>query len=151
MAFFLIMSLMFIDVIAIKVVVFSAAIILCIIDRIKINKMRLLLSFLCIVIINLFPPYGYVIFEYHVFNVIPIIITLEALLQGILKALLFEGLLYTSKWILKMNFSFTGTVGKIVNNSIFVFERLLSCKKEIKIHNLTGTLDSVLLSLDKIM
>ena len=148
---FLIMLLMFIDLMIIKAVVFFVAIILCVIERIEINIPRLFLSFLCIITINLFQPYGYVIFEYRIFNVVPIIITQEALFLGILKALLFEGLLYISKWMLKAHFTFKGAIGRIVNNSIFVFECLLSCKKEIKIHNLTGTLDSVLLSLDKIM
>lgn len=148
---FLIALLIFIEIPEIKIVIFGAALVLCIVEKIKLHIFSLIFTSLFIVILNLFPPYGYVIFEYRLFNAIPLIIAKEALFQGIIKAILFEGLLYISKWMLKEEFNIGGAIGKIIKHSIYVFQRLMTCKKEIKATNLIGSLDSILLSLDKIM
>ena len=148
---FLILLLMFIDLPEVKVVVFASSLVLCAVEKIKINIFHVLFTSLCIVAINLFPPYGYVLFECMLFDFIPIIITKEALLQGIVKAVLFEGMLCISKWMLKGSLNINGEIGSITKKSLYVFQRLLICKDEIKMKNLVGSLDSVLLSLDKIL
>ena len=147
----LILMLMFIDLPELKIIIFASSLILCVIEKVKINIFHLIFTSLCIIIINLFPPYGYVLFEYHLFDIFPIIITKEALLQGIVKAALFEGLLCISKWMLKDDLNIRGKVGDVVKKALYVFQRLMVCKNEIKMKNLVGSLDSVLLSLDKIL
>ncbi len=148
---FLILLLMFVDLPEVKIIIFACSLVLCIIEKVKVNVLHLVFTSICIVIVNLFPPYGYVLFEYRVFDVFPIIITKEALLQGIVKAVLFEGLLCISKWMLKGDLGIRGKIGDTIKKSLYVFQRLMMCKNEIKINNLVGTLDSVLLSLDKIL
>lgn len=149
----LIMIILFImiDVPTVKVIIFGVALILCIVDRIKINVLNLVLTYACIIIFNFFPPCGYVIFKYNFFGMFNIIITKEALFNGIMKATLFEGLLYISRWMLKTHIELRCGLGSVINKSIFVFQRLITCKKEIRFSNLIGTLDSVLLSLDRIL
>jgi len=149
--FLIIILLIMIDVPTVKVVVFGCALILCIVDKIKINIISLMITYVCIIIFNFFPPCGYVIFKYNFFGFFNIIITKEALFNGIMKATLFEGLLYISKWMLKTHIEVGGSLGSVINKSMFVFQRLITCKKEIKFNNLIGTLDSVLLSLDRIL
>ncbi len=146
----LIALLVFIDLPQIKAVIFGAGLILCIVEKIKLHIASLIFTSFFIVLLNLFPPYGYVIFQYKLFGSLPIILTRDCLIQGITKALLFEGLFYVSKWMLKAQFEVKGTLGEVISHSIFVFQRLMTCKKEIKLKNLVGSLDSVLLSLDKI-
>jgi len=143
--------LIMLDVPPIKVILLGSALILCIVDKIKINIINLLLTYACIIIFNFFPPCGYVIFKYNFFGLFNIIITKEALFNGIMKATLFEGLLYISKWMLKTHIKVGGSLGSLINKSMFVFQSLITCKKEIKFNNLIGTLDSVLLSLDRIL
>ena len=147
----MIFFLVFLELPQVKVVVFAVALLLCILEKIKIHIISFLLTSLCIVLVNLFPPYGFVILEVNLFNIIPIILTKEALLQGIEKAILFEGLLYTSKWMLKSELKLSGTFGELLQKSLFVFQRLMTCKKEIKMSNLVGSIDSVLLSLNKLI
>lgn len=147
----LIILLMFIDLPELKIIIFATSLVLCVIEKIKINVFHLVFTFICIVLINLFPPYGYVIFEYRFLDIIPIIITKEALLQGIVKAVLFEGLLCTSKWMLRYELNIDGKMGNVIKKALYVFQRLMMCKNEIKMKNLVGSLDSVLLSLDKIL
>ena len=148
---FLILLLMFIDLPELKIIVFASSLILCVVEKIKINVFHLMFTSLCIIIVNLFPPYGYVLFEYSFFDFISIVITKEALLQGIVKAVLFEGLLCISKWMLKGDLNIRGKIGNTIKKAFYVFQRLMMCKNEIKMKNLVGSLDSVLLSLDKIL
>lgn len=148
---FLILLLMFIDLPELKIIVFASSLVLCAIEKIKIDIFHLIFTSLCIVIVNLFKPYGYVLFECFLFNVVPIIITKEALLQGIIKAVLFEGLLCISKWMLKGDLNIGGKIGNTIKKAFYVFHRLMICKNEIRLKNLVGSLDSVLLSLDKIL
>lgn len=149
--FVLIALLLFVDLPEIKALIFGAGMVLCIAEKIRLNIASLLFTSFFIIVLNLFPPYGYVIFQYKIFGIFPIMITREALLQGVVKALLFEGLLYISKWMLRYEFNIKGAFGEIIQRSVFVFQRLMTCKKEIKLNNLVGSLDSVLLSLDKII
>lgn len=143
--------LVFLDLPQIKMIVFAIAFFFCVLERIKLNLLTLILTSLCIIIVNLFNPFGLVLFETYIFDIIPIVIAKEALLQGIEKAILFEGLLYTSKWMLKSNLKFGGSFGDLLQKALFVFQRLMTCKKEIKFTNLVGSVDSVLLSLNKML
>ena len=147
----MIFLLVFLELPQVKVVVFAVALLLCFIEKIKLHLMNLILTSACVIVVNLFSPCGFILFEVHIFDLIPIIITKEALLQGIEKAILFEGLLYTSKWMLKSELKLGGTFGSLLQKSLFVFQRLMTCKKEIKFTNLVGSVDSVLLSLNKML
>lgn len=148
---FMIFLLVFLQLPQVQIVVFVVALLLCFLEKIKLSIISLLLTSMCIIAVNLFPPYGFVLFEARWFNIIPIIITKESLLQGIEKAILFESLLYTSKWMLKSQIKLGGTLGNLLQRSLFVFQRLMTCKKEISFANLVGSIDSVLLSLNRIL
>lgn len=147
----MIFFLVFLGLPQVKLVVFAVALVLCVLDKIRMHIASTILTSVCIILVNLFPPFGFVIFEVYLFDMIPIILTREALLQGIEKVILFEGLLYTSKWMLKSELKLGGTFGNLLQKSLFVFQRLMTCKKEIKITNLVGSVDSVLLSLNRLI
>ena len=147
MLFFLI----FLQLPQVKIVIFVIAFFLCIVERVKMHFISTILTTLAIIVVNLFPPHGFVIFQTTLFDILPIVITKEALLQGAEKALLFEGLLHTSKWMLKSPLSLGGNFGNLLQRSLFVFQRLMTCKNEIRISNLVGSIDSVLLSLNRLV
>lgn len=149
--FVMIFFLVFLGLPQVKMVIFVLAMCFCVFCKIKIHIISFILTSLCIILVNLFPPHGFVLFEFSFFGLFPIIITQEALWHGIEKAVLFEGLLYTSKWMLQSEPRLGGAFGNLLQKSLFVFQRLMTCKKEIKLNNLVGSIDSVLLSLNKIL
>ena len=85
-----------------------------------------------------------------IFNIGNINITNEALLRGIEKAVILEGMIYISKWMLKTKINFKSSVGKSVQESFKIFHKLLSVKAEIKPKMIIPTIDSVLLSINRL-
>ena len=77
-------------------------------------------------------------------------VTVEALLRGIKKAVIFEGMIYISKWILKAKINLRGKIGGPVSASFRIFYKLLSVKHEVKRKNIIASIDSILLSIDKL-
>ncbi|AGT43727.1 Gx transporter family protein [Treponema pedis] len=138
----LFLLLLFTDFLAVKTIVFGASLILCTADRQKINFTNLIVMFTVIIIFNLFPPAGKIVFGIFGFE-----ITSEALLRGIEKAVILEGMIYISKWALNTEFNFKSKFGKTVSASLNVFQKLLSVKNEINPKNLIPTLDAILLSM----
>ncbi len=138
----LFLLLMFTDFLAVKAVIFGAGLLLCAADKQKIYFPNLIIMFLLIILFNLFPPTGKIILDAFGFEV-----TAEALLRGINKAVIFEGLIYISKWTLKTEFNFKGRFGSAISDSLNVFNKLLSFKNEINPKNLIPTLDAILLSI----
>lgn len=142
---FLMLILLFVNMPQTQAIVFGAALILCAAERLKIRFSLLFFTFIGIVAFNLYPPSGKVI--YRIGN---IVITSEALLRGIQKAVVLDGMVYISKWMLKEKIVFGGFIGKTVSASLSVFQKLMSVKHEIKPSKLIPSLDSVLLSFEKL-
>lgn len=143
--FFLTAALLFVNLPQTQAVIFGAALILCTAEKVNIKFGFLIFTFICIVIFNLYPPHGKILYKLSIFT-----ITDGALLKGIQKAVVLEGMVYISKWVLKDKNSLRSFGGKTVSSSLFVFQKLMSVKHEIKPRNIIPTLDSVLLSFEKL-
>ncbi len=141
----LFLILFFINYLAIKALVLGVALILCVVDKQKINFLNLILMFLAIIFFNLFPPAGQIIF-----SVGKLAISSEALLRGLGKAIVLESMIYISKWMLKAKINFKSSIGISISKATGVFSKLMTVKKEIKLKNLISGLDAVLLSINKL-
>lgn len=140
----LILLLLFTNFLPIKTVIFGVSLILCIVDKNRINFVNVIVLFIAIVFFNLFPPSGKIIFSFFDLN-----ITNDALVRGIEKAVIFESLIYLSKWMLKTKINLKGTIGEPVSAAFCVFNRLFLVKNEFDRKNIIRSLDSILLSIDK--
>lgn len=138
----LLLLLLFIEVQTVKAVLFGASLILCVADKQKIYFVNLIVMFIAVVFFNLFPPSGKIIFTVGNFTV-----TSNALLKGIEKAVILEGMIYISKWMLNAEFNFKSTLGKKIALSIKVFRRLTSFKGYLNPKKIIPTIDSILLSI----
>ena len=137
--------LLFVNFLPMQAVVFGTGLILCAADRQRINAVNIFILFAAIVFFNLFPPAGKVVFSLFGWD-----ITADALVRGIKKAVIFEGMIYLSKWMLKAKIDLRGRIGAPVSASFRIFHKLLSVKHELKRKNVIASIDSILLSLDKL-
>lgn len=138
----LLLLLLFIEVQTVKAVLLGASLILCVADKQRVNFLNLIIMFVAVVLFNLFPPAGKIIFAIDGF-----IVTSDALLRGIEKAVILEGMLYISKWTLNAEFNFKSNFGKKIALSIKVFRRLTAFSGEINPKKIIPTIDSILLSI----
>ncbi|WP_371819641.1 Gx transporter family protein [Treponema sp. OMZ 791] len=141
----LFLILLFVPFLPVQAVVLGAALILCAADKQKLNFLNLIFMFTAITVFNLFPPTGKIIF-----SIGSIDITHEALLRGFEKAIVLTGMIYISKWMLKARMNFKSRIGKSVQEAFDVFHKLLSVKHEIKPKMIIPTIDSVLLSINRL-
>lgn len=138
----LLLLLLFVEVPTVKAVLFGASLILCVADKQKIHFLNLTIMFIAVVLFNVFPPAGKIIFALG-----NITITSDALLRGIEKAIILEGMIYISKWTLNAEFNFKSNLGKKINLSIGVFKRLTTFTGEINPKKIIPAIDSILLSI----
>ncbi|EFW37653.1 Gx transporter family protein [Treponema phagedenis] len=141
--FLFILLLVFVNLPAAKAIVFGAALILCLIDRQKIHFISLFLISVSIIVFNLLPPFGKVLFSIFDFPV-----TAGALLRGIEKVLILEGMIYTSRWMLNCPIKLPGAIGKKVSDSLIIFKKLVLVKSEFRFKDIIGSLDEILFSVE---
>ena len=141
----LFLILLFVPFLPVQALVLGAALILCAADRQKLNFLNLIFMFTAITVFNLFPPMGKIIF-----SIGSIDITHQALLRGFEKAIVLLGMIYISKWMLKAKMNFKSRIGKSIQEAFSVFYKLLSVKHEIKPKMIIPTIDSVLLSINRL-
>lgn len=141
----LFLILLFVPFLPVQALVLGAALILCAADRQKLNFLNLIFMFTAITVFNLFPPMGKIIF-----SIGSIDITHQALLRGFEKAIVLLGMIYISKWMLKAKMNFKSRIGKSIQEAFRVFYKLLSVKHEIKPKMIIPTIDSVLLSINRL-
>lgn len=141
----LFLILLFVPFLPVQALVLGAALILCAADRQKLNFLNLIFMFTAITVFNLFPPMGKIIF-----SIGSIDITHQALLRGFEKAIVLIGMIYISKWMLKAKMNFKSRIGKSIQEAFCVFYKLLSVKHEIKPKMIIPTIDSVLLSINRL-
>ncbi|WP_255806381.1 Gx transporter family protein [Treponema putidum] len=141
----LFLILLFVPFLPVQALVLGAALILCAADKQKLNFLNLIFMFTAITVFNLFPPMGKIIF-----SIGSIDITNQALLRGFEKAIVLIGMIYISKWMLKAKMNFKSRIGKSIQEAFNAFYKLLSVKHEIKPKMIIPTIDSVLLSINKL-
>lgn len=108
-------------------------------DKQKIHLLPALITTASIILFNLTVPVGKVIWEGFGFS-----ITHGALLLGIKKALVMEGLLFTSRWMLKFGMYFPGNFGELVSDTLFIFSRFGQTKIKINPRDIIGSIDALM-------
>jgi heptaprenyl diphosphate synthase len=85
----------------------------------KTRPLFTLISIVMIVLCNLFPPYGKIIFSFGSF-----IITEENILRGLQRAVTLEGLVMFSRIAISANLPLPGTIGRLLRETFAVLESL---------------------------
>jgi hypothetical protein len=107
----------------------------------KVSIMTSLAVSVGIVAANLLVPIGRVMWRAG-----PIIITETALLDGINKAVIFEGLIYISKATIRQGLRLPGRFGSIVGRAFVYYDRILEYRGGIRASSLFQDADSLMLS-----
>ncbi len=92
-----------------------------------------------IVAANLLVPSGKVLWSFG-----PIEITHYALLEGLIKALTFEGLMLVSKASIMQGLKLPGRVGRIVGESFLYYDRIIEYKGKIRAASLAADADAMM-------
>jgi hypothetical protein len=108
----------------------------------KISLLATLFVSLGIVLANLLVPVGQVIGQLGPFR-----ITLTALIDGISKALVFEGLVYVSKASILPGLKLPGRFGGLVASAFVYYDRIVEYKGSIKAATLIDDVDRLMLEL----
>jgi len=134
LAFILIKSIMF------HVTIFLLFWIIAIIRKKAGKPLMTVIFFLFIAFFNLIFPYGKVLLNIGVLT-----ITEGALLNGIDKAAVFEGLIMISKLTISRDIKLPGGIGKLISGSFATLNYLSGNKKKISAKNFINDLDNLLL------
>ncbi|HPX48084.1 MAG TPA: hypothetical protein PK408_07785, partial [Treponemataceae bacterium] len=119
------------------------SIILVRLDKRKIHVVPAIITVLAIIAFNLAVPFGKVIWEGF-----GITITRGALEEGIKKALLMEGLLFVSRWILAYGLVLPGKFGLLVSDTLSLFTRFGQAAGGIDPRNIVKSIDAIMNELD---
>lgn len=139
---FLLLVLLFIPNFAVKTVIFAASLVLCSIEKQKIHGLRFIISTVSIMLCHLLFPIGKELITIGSFAV-----TGGALLNGLEKVLILESMIHISRWTMQTPLSMPGRFGKLLNESLYIFKRLLELKDKIRPRALFVSIDEILLSL----
>lgn len=96
------------------------------------------LFFVSTVVMSLFSPLGRVL--YHAG---PLLITEDALNEGLQKGLNMAGLLYLSRFSVRAELRLPGKFGQLISRMFFYLHYLIEERKKIKLGSLTSTLDAL--------
>ncbi len=95
-----------------------------------------------IIFFNLLVPSGKILWEPFYLQ-----ITEGALFSGIKKALLLEGMIFLSRWMLKPGIELPGITGKRISRMFTVLALLLSSRKKISPRNIVASIDDIMYGL----
>ena len=140
--FILIITLFFVPGLPAKAVILAAGWLLCIAEKQKIHWLVCVLSTIGIVICHSFIPMGKELFVLGAFPV-----TSGAILNGLEKAVFLQAMIAVSRWTLQVRLHFPGELGMLLDESLYVFNQLLTYKDRIRPRQLITSIDELLLSL----
>lgn len=138
----LMLFLFFMAGLAIKLVILAAALLLCIAEKQKIHWVPLIISTMGIMVCHALIPMGK-----ELFSIMGFPITSEALQNGLEKAAILQAMIHISRWTVHIPLHIPGLFGKILEESLYIFNRLLEFKNRISPKNLITGLDELLLSI----
>jgi hypothetical protein len=115
---------------------------LCLLAGRRIRILPTVLTVAGIVACNLLVPTGRVLFSIGRFAV-----TDEALLSGLRKAALFEGLILLSRFYVRPDLRIPGSFGGLLSRSLFYFERIMSRDRGWNRKRILADLDAMLLEI----
>ena len=140
--FLLIVALFFVPGLPAKAVILAAGWLLCIAEKQKLHWIACGVSTLGIVICHSFIPMGKELFTIGAFP-----ITSGALLNGLEKAVFLQAMIAVSRWTLQVRLHLPGELGILLDESLYVFNQLLTYKDRIRPRQLITSIDELLLSL----
>lgn len=140
---FLLILLMFSSSIWIQTGIVALAILLMLLDSLKIKILPVLTMSVSIIAFNLCAPFGKIL--YAPFN-LPI--TEGALLLGIKKALTVEGMIFISRWMIKPGFRLPGKIGLLISQAFTILNHLTSSKKKLDRKKLIHSIDLIMYGRD---
>lgn len=132
-------ALLFSPSLTLKALICLTALILLLVDRARIRPLSILVMSGGIVVFNLLVPVGKVLWDPF-----GLLVTEGALKAGIEKALLIEGMIFLSRWMLKYGLNLPGKAGVLISSAFQAFGHLVSGKKRIDPRNLIQSIDSVM-------
>lgn len=103
-----------------------------------------LIAFLSITVMNLLSPHGEVLYTLGPFQ-----LTSLALSTGLKRALTLIGLIYLSKLTITRRTPLPGTLGTLIAETFFYFERMMEEWKTVKEKRLLVKLDALLIMLEE--
>lgn len=107
----------------------------------KVSLLATLFVSLGIVAANLLVPVGKVILQLG-----PLIVTKTALIDGIDKAITFEGLIYISKATIRPGLRIPGRFGAIVGQAFVYYDRIVEYRGRIKLATIFSDTDALMLA-----
>ena len=125
--------------IAVQAAILVLAVILALCDRSRIGVLPVVTMSASIILFNLFVPFGKVIA-----TPFGIPITEGALLLGIKKALVIEGMIFVSRWMLRPGIQLPGKAGTLVAQAFGILRNLSAGKKRIDPKRLVDSIDDVM-------
>lgn len=135
----LILTLMFVDNLAAQGAILGLAVILVLADRSRIGVIPVLTMSASIIVFNLFVPFGKVLA-----TPFGIPLTEGALLLGIKKALVIEGMIFISRWMLRPGIQLPGRAGTLVAQAFSILRNLSAGKKRVDPKRLVGSIDDIM-------
>lgn len=139
----LLLILMFVNVLIVRIILTVLSLLLVVADGSRLNPVSSGLTVAGIICVNLFSPFGRIYTSIAGFN-----ITEGALFLGIKKALIFEGMIFISKWMLKPEFRLPGKSGLLISRTFNTLRQLTARQKSIDFKNLISSIDSIMYELD---
>lgn len=139
----LLLALMFCDSLAAQAGILVLAIALVLADRTPIKPIPALIMISSVILFNLFVPFGKILFAPF-----GVPITEGALVSGTKKALLLEGMIFISKWMLKPGISLPGKAGRLVSQAFGILRALSAQRKKIDPKNLIESIDAIMYGRD---
>ena len=140
--FTLLIALLFIPGLPAKAVIFTAGFLLCIAEKQKIYWVPLCISTVGIVACHIFIPVGRELFSIGSFS-----LTSGALMNGLEKAVVLQAMVFISRWTLQVRIRIPGLIGKVLDESLYIFKQLLEFKDKIRPRHLITSIDELLLGL----
>lgn len=137
------LTLMFSDSLILQAGIMGLSIALVLADKTPVKPVPALVMTASIVLFNLFVPFGKVLIA-----PLGIPITEGALVSGVKKALLLEGMIFISKWMLKSGISLPGKAGKLISQAFGILRNLSAQRKKIDPKNLIASIDSIMYGRD---
>jgi hypothetical protein len=127
---------------AIKALLFSLFLGAALASGKKVSLLATLLVSAGIILANLLVPVGLVLWKAG-----PLLVTKTALLDGIGKALTFEGLIYISKASIRPGLRLPGNFGGIVARAFVYYDRIVEYRGKLRAASLFEDLDALMLSI----
>lgn len=135
----LVAVLLFVSNVVVRLAVTLISFVLVILDRRKIRFLPIVLTIVSIIAFNLAVPFGKVLWEGFGLTV-----TAGALEEGIKKALLMEGLLFISRWMLRYGLVLPGKLGSLVSDTLLLFTRLGQAKMKLNPRDIISGIDAIM-------